>query len=73
MTGYIEVQETLAQFRKSKKLSVNEFCKGLNLSAKDYLTYEASGKLPVTTLIEIYKKYGHNLIERDVQKHLKSI
>jgi|GEM_PF-5352247 len=64
MTGFIEVKTTLREFRQSKKLSALEFCKGLSVSTEEYLNYELTGKLPVTTLIEIYKKYGHNLIER---------
>lgn len=70
MTGYIEVKEALTQFRKSKKLSIQEFCEGLNVSAEDYLNYEVTGRLPVTALIEIYKKYGHNLIEREASSSL---
>jgi len=65
MTGYIEVKETLVQFRKSKKLSIRDFCNGLSVSPEDYAKYETGGKLPVYALIEIYKKYGHNLIARE--------
>jgi len=68
MTGFIEVKTTLMEFRKSKKLSTEDFCKGLSVSADEYLEFEVSGKLPVTTLIEIYKKYGYNLIARKEQK-----
>lgn len=62
------MRENLKNFRESKGLSIAKFCEDLNLTAADYIDYENAGKLPVSTLIAIYKKYDLDLIGRDSEK-----